>query len=64
MVCLSKIPTDISINFLENILKHHEGIHSTKTDIRNFPIKYEDNILPMLIELLTVQSLCWDTSER
>ncbi len=67
VVCLSQIPTDASINFLKDILKHHEGRYSTSATIKNFPIEYEDGILPMLIELLTVQPtrfFRWDTSER
>ena len=64
VICLCKIPTKESLNFVKSILQEHEDPVATRQAIQRFPVSHEDEITLILVDLLAVQRVAFDAPER
>jgi len=62
--CLCRIGDDESLGFLRTILRSHEDRRATTEVIVGYPLAHEDQILPLLIDLLEVPQQSFHAQER
>ena len=63
--CMCKIGTDASLRFVRQILKEHKKPQAASKAVNDYPISREDEITPLLIDLLDMpRPLRYDAEER